>query len=164
MTTLKDLADQIATTPAVETPDNAFEQAVNQWSDTAAKIAAIKAELKIMEAAERKMRQGITNSLVAFFGDDLKEGVNNYELSNGRTLKFTHKVTRTLDADKLREAEQQFNEANDVPSDVHFDDLVRIKYEVSVSTLRKLDVNGTAYRAFAHAMTTKPATPLLDID
>jgi hypothetical protein len=150
--------------PAVDEPANDFERHVNQWYEKQQLIAEIKKLLKPLDLEERKDRVGTGQSIATFLGDKLKEGVNKYELSNLRVLKYTHKVDRKIDPTMVNVARAEFVKAGDIPQGLTFDDLLRTKYELAATPYKKLDKNGAAAIAFSRCMTTKFAAPTLEVD
>lgn len=148
--------------PAVDEPANEFEKIVNEHADLQALIAEVKAVLKPTETAERKLRDGIADSLRAFYGDSIKEGVNNYELSNARTLKFDNKIKREIDVAHVTNAREAFDTADDVPAGTTFDSLLRVKYELNKTPWKKLGPNAT--HAFSRCMVTKHEAPGVKVD
>lgn len=150
--------------PAVETPANGFEQSVNQHYELAGILAKVKDLLKPVEAAERKLRDGIAQSLQDFYGDDLKEGVNDYELTNGRKLKYTYKVDRKIDAGLVEVARAKYDQAADRPDKFTFDALLRVKYELDAKQWKQLATGGPAYMAASEMLVAKPAAPTLVVD
>ena len=125
--------------PAIDAPANDFEQVVNDHAELQAIIADVEAALKPVKTAERKYRDSIAASMDAYLGEELKEGVNNYELSNGRTLKYTRTLERKVDDSALDTARKVYAEADDVPAGVAFDDLLRVKYELDKRMYNKLE-------------------------
>lgn len=150
---------------AVEETENTFEENVNDWDEISRELAKVKALTKVLAAEEKKQRDAVASSLQAFLkgNDRLKEGVNNYELSNGRTLKYTYKLTRTIEPSLIDTARAQYYgltpEANPT---VDFDDLLRLKYELVAAPFKKLD--NEQLGAISPMLTTKPAACDLVVD
>jgi len=96
--------------PAVDEPADDFEAFVNQWADAKVCLAKMKDALKGLEREERKLRDALSESLRHHFGKGLKEGVNRYELSNGRQLKFDHKVARKIEPSMIGPAREAYAE------------------------------------------------------
>jgi hypothetical protein len=150
--------------PAVDEPANPFEEAVNEYDDLKDVISEVEALLKPLKTIEREKRDGIADSLRQYFGAKLKEGVNNYPLSNGRKLKFTHAVERKVDAAMVEVARQQYEAADDKPAGQTFDDLLRVKYELAKTPWKKLLNGGAASVAFSRCLETKFAASKLEVD
>lgn len=146
---------------AIEEPANEFESAVNDWYALRKQIADLKAKLKPLESAERKQRDAIAESLRTYFADRLKEGVNNYELSNGRKLKLTHKVDRKLEVSMLALAREEYGRANDTDG-LAFEDVIEMRPSLNLSNYRK--VGSVAATALSHMITSKLAAPTLEVD
>ena len=87
--------------PAIDEPKDQFEQMVNKHFDLDALQDIIKEAVAPLNAEERKLRDTIAGSLREFYGYRLNEGMNTYELSNFRKLKFTHKVERKVLTDQV---------------------------------------------------------------
>lgn len=147
--------------PAIDEPANPFEEAVNNHAAVQELMAEVKSLLKPLETKEREMRDGIAASLVAHFGDELKEGVNTYVLSNSRKLKYKHGVTRSIDQPSVDLARAQYVE-NAEPTDPTFDELLRPKYELVKAKWNKL--SAAAGLAFSRCLTSKTAAPTLEVD
>jgi hypothetical protein len=150
--------------PAVDEPANDFEKVVNEHAALQAMLEEVKSLLKPAEAAERRLRDGIADSLRAFYGVDLKEGVNNYELSNGRFVKFTHKVDRKIESSMVVAAREAYEAAPDKPAGVAFDDLLRVKYELTATPFKKLASGSAASTAVSRMLVTKFAAPSVKVD
>lgn len=147
--------------PALDTPANPFEEAINKWYEYQQLQAAVKDAMKAVDLAERELRDGIAASLKAFFADNLKEGTNNYVMSNGRKLKYTHKVDRKITEAELKNAREAY-EAAAKEGDPTFDALLRLKYELAKKEWDK--ASDDAVKAFSRCMTTKDAAPALEVD
>lgn len=145
--------------PAIPEPTDDFERFVNSWEEMKALQDEIKALLKPLDADERKARDAIAESLRGFFGDKLKEGVNNYELSNLRKLKFTHKVDRKIEPSLIPVARAAYEKTK---PDQSFDDLLRVKYELAAAPFKKLQ--GEAATAVSRMLVTNVAAPTLEVD
>lgn len=147
--------------PAIEEPDNPFEELVNQWAEQKDALQAIKDAMDTITVSERQLRDRLAEGLRQYYGINLKEGVNNYELSNGRKLKFTHKVERKISEPDLAAAKDAFTKAA-VPGDKTFEELLRVKYELDKRNYDKL--SEPAANAFSRCLTTKHAAPALEVD
>lgn len=162
LTRIRDALDRYSLVnrqPAVDEPANDFEKAVNDWDEAFDLLQKLKSMLKPLEASERQMRDGIADSLKAHLKDNLKEGVNSYELSNGRVLKLNHKVNRTVVASMIPAAREAYKEAG---GDKSFDDLLRVKYELQIAPWRKLD--NETQTAVSRMIVSKLAAPTLEVD
>ena len=148
--------------PAVEEPQNDFEVAVNDWADNKELVDEIKKLLKPLEAEERRQRESIAVSLASYFGADHKEGVNTYELSNGRNLKYTRKVSRSVEVSMIPAAREAYNAIAGGAGTTAFDDLLRTKYELQVTPFRKLGPEEA--NAVSRMIVSKPAAPTLEVD
>lgn len=149
--------------PAVDEPANDFEVAVNELHEMQTLLQAMKAIMKPLEADEKEMRQAMADSLIAHFGEGLKEGMNDYELSNRRKLKFKHGVSRSIDAGMIAGARKAYSETGE-PTPVAFDDLLRPKYDLDKTQWKKLLKGSAAFNAFAQCMTAKPSSPSIEVD
>lgn len=150
--------------PAVDEPANDFEKIVNEYAALQAMIEEVKSLLKPAEAAERRLRDGIADSLRAFYGVDLKEGMNSYELSNGRFVKFTHKVDRKIEPSMVVAAREGYDAAPDKPAGVAFDDLLRVKHELAATPFKKLAAGSAASNAVSRMIVAKFAAPTVKVD
>lgn len=138
-----------------------FEAAVNDWHDLSQIVGFVKDTLKPLETQEREKRVAISSSLFTYFGDSLKEGVNNYPLSNGRKLKYSYGVDRKVAEAELEVAKKSYLDSAQ-PSDPKFDELLRIKYELEMKSFRKLSPEGRL--AVSRMVTSKPKSPTLEVD
>lgn len=138
---------------------NDFITYVEAWDALCGKIAEKKKELKEMTDSEMTMRKAIEASIETALGDAFKEGVNNYPLGDGRTLKVTRKIDRKIDPASLDLARDEYRKLNEAP--VAFDDLLRIKYELEKKNFDKL--SGASYLAFSRAITEKNAAPTVEL-
>ena len=149
--------------PAVEEPADDFERAVNDHNNLQAFIAEVKDLLKPHETEERTKRDALAVSLNSYFGSKLKEGVNTYTLSNGRKLKYTYKVDRKVDNAQVAVARAAFDESVDKPTDMVFDEMLRVKYELAAASYKK--VTGEAAKlAVSRMLVTKAAASTLTVD
>lgn len=148
-------ADMSNNPPIIEEPANDFEKSVNNFADIAELQELLKKLAKTVNESEREMRDGICESLRVFYGENLVEGMNTYKLSNGRKLKFTHKLDRKIDESRI-----QLARADYVGDD--FDDLLRVKYELEKKAYDKLDAEQKL--AVSKMIETKPAAPTLVVD
>lgn len=136
-----------------------FLEYVNEWDELCALRAKLESQLAPVKAKELQMRKGIAESVKQALGDQLVEGVNNFPLGDGRTLKLTYKVDRSIAIESIEDARQAYGQLNDRP--VEFDSLLRIKYELSKREFDKLGAAGKA--AIADMIIAKPAAPSLEI-
>lgn len=137
-----------------------FEEYVQSWEDMTTQIAVLKKQLKPLTDKEMEMRRAIAESLKSALGDKLKEGVNNWTLPDGRTLKFEYKVKRDIAVAEIGNAREAYMTVNDRP--VEFDDLLRIKYELEKKAWNKLD--GEAVKAVSRMVTAKEEAPALSLE
>lgn len=148
-----------------------FEQYVDEWDglrEKAAKLVAQKTKLtkdidrQLKEIAETElvMRKAIAESIKAALGDNVKEGVNRFDMVDGRTIKFTNAITRTVETAEIANARKNFSLLNDVP--VEFDKLLRVKYELEKKEWNKL--GDAAKKAISNMITAKPAAPTMEIE
>lgn len=149
-------------TQVIEEPANDFERAVNDWEEQQALHTVLKDLLKPLAEDEREARNGIADSLRAFFGDDLKEGMNTYKLSNQRKLKFSHKIERKIDTPSVVAARAEYEKADDAPAGQTFDDILRVKYELSATPFKK--VSGNAALALSRMIVSKVQSPEIKVD
>ena len=152
-------------TLAIDEPANDFERSVNELHDLQALIAEIKAAMKPAEAIERKQRDAIAESLDEYFGDQLKEGVNTYELSNGRKLKYTATKSRAIDTPQIAIARKAFEaDADGVPVALTFDSLLRVKYELDKKAFNELSKYPSVTSAISRMIITKAAACKIEVD
>ena len=140
-----------------------FEGYVAQWDTLCGDIKDAKRALKKLTDREMAMRKHITEQCLRALGDEAKhEGVNKYEMPDGRVIKITTGITRKVDALHIEAARQAYAQANDRPAGVAFDDLLRVKYELAVAPLRKLE--GQALSAATRMFTSTPTSPKVELD
>ena len=150
-----------------------FEEYVQDWDGTKVKIANlvdqkkrltsdIDAEIVKLAATEMTMRKAIANNVVTSLGDNLKEGVNKWSMSNGRSLKLTHKIDRTIDESQIAMAREEYAKVNDSDG-VTFDQLLRIKYELAVAEFRKIEDNAGASLAVSRMLVSSTPAPVLEL-
>lgn len=150
--------------PAVPEPTNDFERTINVYHDTKSLLAEIKSLIKPLEAIERQQRDGIAESLRQHFGDSLKEGTNNYVLSNQRKVKFGNSIDRKVEVGEMANARKLFEEAEDKPAGITFDELFRPTYEVAKAKYSKVLNGSTAFLAISRCLVTKNAAPSIEVD
>jgi len=148
--------------PAVDEPANDFEVAVNEWAALQDFLTELKDLMKPLLAEERRARDEIAFALKEFYSDNLKEGMNNYELSNHRKLKFGLRIDRKIEPGELAIAREAFEKATGGHNDQTFDDCIRVKYELAATPWKKL--TGAAKKAFSRCIITKHAAPTLAVD
>ena len=148
---------------AVEEPANDFEGVINTWDEAQQLATFLKGLIKSYVEAEKKQRDAIVAVLNPWLEErgELKEGVNNYELSNGRALKYTYAIERKVDTPSVAIAREAYKEAATV-GDPAFDELLRIKYELEVKPFRKLSEE--ASKAVSRMVTAKPKSAELEVD
>jgi len=150
-----------------------FEEYVQDWDGTKVKIANlvdqkkrltadIDAEIVKLAATEMTMRKAIANNVVTSLGDNLKEGVNNWNMSNGRSLKLTHKIDRKIDEAQIAMAREEYAKVNDSDG-VTFDQLLRIKYELEVREFRKIEDKVGAALAVSRMLVSSTPAHVLEL-
>lgn len=151
--------------PAIDEPANDFERSVNEHYDLVRIQDTIKEATKPLNTDERKLRDGLADSLRTFFGPKLKEGVNNYDLSNGRKLKLEHKVERKVDEAAVVDARRAYEQAGQEEQlTTDFDSMLRVKHELDKRSFNKLVAGSKAATAFARCIVTKFAAPGIKVD
>lgn len=151
--------------PAIDEPGNDFEKVVNDHYQLDMLMAEVKKAMKPLETDERKIRDGIAASLNAYYradGRTLNEGVNNYELTNGRKLKYTYAVERKIEPSMIAVARAKFEAAGDKLGT--FDDVLRVKYELEAKPWKKLINGGEAFLACSEMIVAKDKAPTLEVD
>lgn len=135
---------------------NSFEQYVSEW-------AALKALQEIIKKAELAARKHITAAAFPQAGSpDCAEGVHHFEMIDGRKLTYTRKVTRSIDETQIAASREAYALLNDRP--VEFDDLLKVSYELSITSFRKLDPASEASTVIAGMVTAKASeTPDLKV-
>lgn len=133
---------------------------VNTWDDLNAQIAKLKAKLKPLEDQEKKMRQALADSIKTALGEKLREGVNRYELPDGRAIKLTNKLDRKIEVAEIANAREAYSKQNDQP--IPFDAILRTKFELDKREWDKLP--DEAQKAISRMIITKPAMPTLEIE
>lgn len=136
-----------------------FEEYVDEWDATCAQIAAITKQLKPLKDKEMVMRRALEQSVREHLGADWREGVNKLTLADGRVLKVTHSVKRTVEAGELPAARELYARLNDAP--VSFDDLLRVKYELDKRNFDKLE--GEAAKVFSRVLVAKDEAPKVEL-
>lgn len=150
-----------------------FEEYVASWDATKMAIANlvddkkrltadIDAKIATLAENEMVMRKAISASLKTAIGDKLKEGVNKWPLSNGRSLKLTNKIDRKIDEPQIALAREEYVKANDTDG-VTFDQLMRIKYELNVSEFRKIENKPAAALAVSRMLIASAPTSSLEL-
>jgi hypothetical protein len=122
---------------------------VDQW-------LAVKAVAKLL--ADYEMSQRKTLFYHTFPAP--KEGANTFDLADGRKIKATHKINRTILEDQIGAARQAYSELNDRPVD--FEDLLKVKYDLVVAPFRKLE--GPALLAVSRMVNAKDGAPDLKVE
>ena len=148
--------------PVVDEPANDFERTVNEHAELVAAIAEIKGLLKPLETAERKLRDGLAESLKTWLGENLKEGVNTYELSNLVKLKFENKIDRKIEISEIENARSAYDAIAGGAGTLSFDELLNTKYELAKSQYNK--IGDEAKHAVSRMIVSKPAAPVVRVD
>lgn len=116
----------------------------------------------LAEAKEREaeLRKQVLTEVFNFSENDLREGVENFELGKGFKLKATFKVNRTLDNtnDKVDSILTKMENTSE-EGRILAERLVKWKAELSVSEYRNLP--DKFKKMIDAAITTKTATPSL---
>lgn len=95
-----------------------------------------------------------------------KEGSNTFNLATGGKLVATHKVSRSIDASQIAFARAEYALVNDRPVD--FDDLLKVSYDLVISSYRKLEpapgeAPSPAFLAVSRMVITKDGAPTLEV-
>lgn len=138
---------------------NTFEDYVDEWDELKSKIAELKKQLAPLEDTEKKMRTQMAESVKEHLGDDWKEGMNNFLLQDGRTLKIKADIDRKVEMGEMANAREAYEQLNDTPCP--FDDLFRVKYELQVKQYRTL--SDTAVTAISRAIVAKPKMVVIEL-
>ena len=148
---------------AVEEPANDFEGVINTWDEAQQLATFLKGLIKPYVEAEKKQRDAIVAVLNPWLEErgELKEGVNSYELSNGRALKYTYAIDRKVDTTSVANTRKDYETAA-TAEDPAFDDLLRVKYELEIKPFRKL--SDEAAKAVSRMVTSKPKSGELEVD
>jgi len=109
---------------------------------------------------EMLMRKSIAESVKTALGAKHKEGVNRFQMEDGKTLKLTYSVTRTIEEAEIKNARQAYAELND--TSVDFDACLRVKYELAKAEWNKLTDAGK--KALSRMITSKDAAPVVEFD
>ena len=136
-----------------------FLEYVAAWDAARAQIEQIEKTLKPLKAKELEMRKALAESIQTALGDKLKEGMNTYDLGDGRSLALGYMLDRKIEESEVASAREAYAQLNDRP--VEFDALLRIKYELNKRDFDKLSAAGKA--AISDMVVTKPAAPTLEI-
>ncbi len=133
-----------------------FEEYVTAWLA----LKSLMDELRRTETLARKHIAAAAFPQIA--SPDCAEGVHHFNMADGRKITYTHKISRKVDEALISAVRDEYLTLNDRP--VNFDDLIKAKYEVSVSELRKIDKGTPAEAVIAKMLTAKPAeTPDLKV-
>lgn len=132
-----------------------FEQYVDEWDKLCGQIADIKRQLKPLTDLEMQMRKAIAQRVQEAAGEQWREGVNNFPLPDGRTLKVTNSIKRAIEEGELAAAAEAYRQLNDVPCE--FGELIRIKYEIDKKNWSKLGPQ--ARHAVSRAVVASPQAP-----
>ena len=120
--------------------------------DSLAELEVLNQEIANLKFKEQELRKRIFGACF----ENPVEGANNFALPAGYTLKFTHKINRTVDASVLPIIREELAEHK-----VNMDDVIRLKPELSVGTYKKLSPE--ARLVMDKAVTSKPGTPSYEI-
>jgi len=127
--------------------EKTFEQMLDDWVD-------VTQQIKDLQRRERYLR----NTLFAGAFPDPHEGTNKRELADGRILKATYPINRSVDAAAVGPVMEKLRkETNEVVPE----DLFTFRPSLSVSAYRKLDDKLLAI--VDEAVVAKPGTPRLEV-
>lgn len=112
---------------------------------------------KALSDLEKKMRVALFQATFP----NPEEGTNTFELQDGRKLKATHKINRSIDETQIALARSEFALLNEPP--VVFDDLLKTKFELVTSAYRKLEPDTQPFKIASRMITSKPGTPALEL-
>lgn len=119
--------------------------------------AALAALPKAKEAIENEMK--LRKEMMATFFPEPVEGVNTLDLEQGWVLRANYKIDRKIDEAMLPTVNAQLREIG-----VNPDPLVRYKPELDTKAYKALvQINPIAAKVFDDAMTSKPASPILEL-
>jgi hypothetical protein len=122
------------------------------YLEALAKWVELKANLAVLQANEKALRE----QLFAGTFPSPVEGTNNYVLPDGRTVKGTYKINRTLDVDILKSRV----DAGLVPAEAAAS-IVKWKAELKIADYKKLPAEIRS--AIDVAVEAKPGLPTLEI-
>ena len=125
-----------------------FLAALTEWQRVAA-------EAKRAAAKEMELRKALFQA--AF--PTPTEGVNKLELSDGRIVKGTHKVNRTVDQAAVAAALEPLRKLGQ--NDVTPEEVFPVKYDLSMKAVKKLTAEGQL--AASKAIVAKPGSPTLEV-
>lgn len=159
---LKDATQQFIAQHMVSAavPGMTFEQYVYLREELVIAQEAAKLAVKRLGEIEMTMRKAIAASAATTMPDGLKEGVNTFALTDGRKLKITRKITRTIEEAQMASVREEFERLNS--QSVTFDSLLRTKYELSVAAFRQLDETGA--HVVSRMITAKDGTVEMVLD
>lgn len=143
------------TNPQTQTeafPGETFEDYVARWQ-------AVKREAKRYGEAEMEMRKAIMASIKQARGTEFKEGANAVKMADGRKITGTHKINRSLAQDQIAAVRERYQQLNDRPVD--FDDLLKVSYDLVISSFRKLE--GEALAVVSDMVTAKEGAPEIKV-
>lgn len=135
-----------------------FEQYVTEW-------LALQALVKALTEVERNARKHILAAAFPSAGSpDFPEGTHHFKMNDGRKITYTHKISRKVDPALVPVVREEFAALNDRPTDLVFDDLLKMEYSVVISAFRKLEPGTPAAATVAKMITAKAAeTPDLKV-
>lgn len=138
-----------------------FAEYVDRWDALVAEINKQKKETKRLTTLEMEMRKGIAASIASTKPDKvLEEGINKHVMPDGRTLKITRKIKREIDEAQIVHTRTLYGELNSTT--VTFDELLRTKYELSVTAFRKLEPEHAVI--ISRMITSKDESPEVVLD
>lgn len=123
-----------------------YYELLEKWEES-------KRNKRAWEAEERRLRDMVVEGA---FGKELKEGANKFTMADGRVVKVTGKVNRSIDSAQLTALTPKLLELG-----VNVEELVRFKPELKVGPFRKL--SGQGGDIFRSIVTEKPGSPEVEI-
>jgi len=116
------------------------------YFETLAKWQQLSDTIKVLQDQERALREGIFNGTFP----DPKEGVNSIELADGRVLKGTFKINRSVDQEAAAALPEEVRER-----------FFRVKYDLRTTVYK--DLSAAERKKLDRYITAKPGLPTLQI-
>lgn len=124
---------------------------LSHWAAALAKLP----DAKVLIENEMKLRK----EMMASFFPTPVEGVNTLDLEQGWVLRANYKIERKIDEAMLPTVNAELRKIG-----VNPDPLVRYKPELDTKAYKALvQINPIAAKVFDDAMTSKPASPVLEL-
>jgi len=113
--------------------------------------------VKALVDAEMAARKAV----VAVWFPKPKEGTDNKaELGQGWTLKYTHKIDRTVDEATVAATKDRLREEFKINPDTLF----KVEHTLAIKEFRALEnINEEAFKALQECLTVKPGSPKLEV-